>query len=84
MEAVPTLAPKKGGCAGKVKFSRIRTGFGANGVSGARGVNGTRPSGRTLRSVLTCLPRMMTTSAAPAAVRAHVNRVPRSAWVIGE
>jgi len=27
---------------------------------------------------------MTTTSAAPAAVRAHVNRVPRSAWTIGE
>lgn len=34
--------------------------------------------------LLTCLPRMTTTSAAPAAVRAHVNRVPRSAWTIGE
>lgn len=33
---------------------------------------------------LTCFPRITMTSAAPAAVRAHVNSVPRSACVIGE
>lgn len=53
-------------------------------VSDTRSVNGTQPSGGILRSVLTCFPRITMTSAAPAAVRAHVNKVPRSAWVIGE
>lgn len=35
-------------------------------------------------AMLTCFPRITMTSAAPAAVRAHVNNVPRSACTIGE
>jgi len=58
-----------------------RIGFYARRYRTYRDLSANCPKGIILRSILTCFPRMMTTSAAPAAVRAHVSRVPRSAWV---